>query len=156
MINFDPIEPGITVGSAPQSSVDVARLKEMKITAVISLQSDDDLKARKTDWSKLVAAYQHHDIDVNRFPINDFDELDLGQKVTQPIKKLNDLLKAKHNVYVHCNSGVCRAPATVLGYLCHFQGMTIEEGLRIIRIARPVANPYRKAVERALVELANQ
>ena len=45
MINFDQIEGDIFVGSAPQNSVDVARLKQMKITAVLSLQSDHDFKS---------------------------------------------------------------------------------------------------------------
>lgn len=154
MINFDLVEPGIFIGSSPQSSVDVARLKEMKITAIISLQSDDDLVARKIDWPKLQAAYNHNKIEVNRFPINDFDEIDLGNKVVEPIKKLNELVKAKHKVYVHCNSGVCRAPAVVLGYLCHYQGMSLGAGFQQISIARPIANPYQKAVQRALDELA--
>ncbi len=154
MINFDLVEPGVFIGSAPQSSVDVARLKQMKITAIICLQSDDDLKARKIDWSKLQESYKHNDISVNRFPINDFDEVDLGCKVVEPIKRLNELLSAKHKVYVHCNAGVCRAPATVLGYLCHYQGMSLEAGLGQIRIARPIANPYKSAVEKALIELA--
>jgi hypothetical protein len=40
MIDFDQIETDIFIGSAPQSSVDVARLKQIKVTAVLSLQSD--------------------------------------------------------------------------------------------------------------------
>ena len=43
MINFSRLEENIFIGSAPQSSVDSARLKQMKITAVVSLQSDADL-----------------------------------------------------------------------------------------------------------------
>lgn len=155
MINFDLVEPGIFIGSAPQSSVDVARLKQLKITAVISLQSDEDLKVRKIDWSKLETAYNHNDIVVNRFPINDFDEEDLGNRVVEPIKLINELKEAKHKIYVHCNAGVCRAPAAVLGYLCHYQGMSYEAGLGQIRIARPIANPYKNAVKKALSVLAS-
>ncbi|MDB4512270.1 dual specificity protein phosphatase family protein [Arenicella sp.] len=153
MINFDLVEPGVYIGSAPQSSVDVARLKQMKITSVICLQSDNDLVARKIDWQKLKMSYQHNDISVYRFPINDFDELDLGKKVVEPIVKLNDLLSSKEKVYVHCNAGVCRASSVVLGYLCHYQGMSIEAGLGQIRIARPIANPYKSAVKNALEQL---
>lgn len=154
MINFDLVEPGVFVGSSPQSEIDVERLKQLKITAVINLQSDEDLKVRNIDWADLAASYLKHDIVVDRFPINDFDEFDLGSKVAAPIKRLNELLKVKHKVYVHCNSGICRAPATVLGYLCHYQDMTIESGLRQLQIARPVVSPYRRAVEKALVELS--
>ena len=150
MINFDLVENGVFVGSAPQSNVDVERLKQLKITAVINLQSDEDLAVRNIDWPKMEASYQQHDLVVERFPINDFDETDLGNKVAEPIKRLNAFLSVGHKVYIHCNSGICRAPAVALGYLCHFQGMSMEAGLQQLWIARPVASPYRSAVKKAL------
>ena len=59
MINFDSIEDNIFLGSAPQSSVDAARLKQMRVTAVLSLQSDADFKSHRIDWKKLQSAYQY-------------------------------------------------------------------------------------------------
>ncbi|MEM7358130.1 MAG: dual specificity protein phosphatase family protein [Pseudomonadota bacterium] len=153
MINFDRIEADIFVGSAPQSSVDVARLKQMKITAVLSLQSDEDFAAHRIDWQKVEKAYQYNDIQVYRFPIIDFDPVDLGLKLAEPVQQLNRLLATGHRLYVHCNAGVCRAPATVLTYLCHYRGMTMEQGLEYIRRNRPQANPYLSAVKKALSEL---
>lgn len=153
MINFDRIEENIFLGSAPQTSVDAARLKQMKITAVLSLQSDSDFKSHRIDWNKLQSAYQYNEITVQRFPIVDFDEHDLGNKLAEPVKELNSLLTIGHRVYVHCNAGVCRAPATVLGYLCHYRGMGIEEGLEYLRRSRPQVHPYVSAVEKALTNL---
>jgi len=153
MINFDRIESEIFIGSAPQSSVDVARLAQMKITAVLSLQSDQDLKSHRIDWPKLEKNYQHNNITVQRFSIIDFDETDLANRLTQPVMALNELLQLEHRVYVHCNAGICRAPATVLGYLCHYRGMTIEKGLKYIRAHRPQVNPYKGAVAKALEQL---
>jgi len=153
MINFDPIESNIFIGSAPQTSVDVTRLKQLKVSAVLSLQSDDDFKYHNIDWVTLLSDYQQADILVERFPIMDFDETDLGNKVAQPIQKLNSLLVVGHRVYVHCNAGVCRASATVLGYLCHYREMTIQEGLVYLRERRPQVNPYLLAVEKALETL---
>lgn len=154
MINFGRIEADIFLGSAPQSSVDVSRLKQMKITSVLSLQSDDDFLTHRINWTKLQSAYQYNDISVQRFPIIDFDESDLAKNLAAPIKALDSLLAVGHTVYVHCNAGVCRAPATVLGYLCHRRGMSIEQGLEYIRRNRPQANPYQSAVRLALEELA--
>ena len=154
MINFGRIESDIFIGNAPQSSVDVARLKQMKITAVISLQSDHDFKAHRIDWTKLQSAYQYNRIAIERFPIIDFDEADLGNKLAQPVKALHAFLSLGNRVYVHCNAGVCRAPATVLGYLCHYRGMNIEQGLEYIRRNRPQAHPYISAVEKALFDLS--
>jgi len=153
VINFDRIESQLFVGSAPQSSVDVARLKQMKITAVLSLQSDDDFRTHRIDWQKLQSAYQYSDISVQRFQIIDFDEIDLGNKLATPVRALESMLKLGHRVYVHCNAGVCRAPATVLAYLCYFRGMELRAGLEYIRQHRPQANPYLNAVEKALTKL---
>ncbi len=156
MINFSQIEADIFLGSAPLNGVDVARLKQMKITSVVSLQSDDDLKTHRIDWKKLQAAYKYNGIVAQRFPITDFDEHDLGERLPTAVLGLHTLLTEGHRIYAHCNAGVCRAPATVLTYLCHYRGMDIDKGLAYIRRARPQVNPYRSAVEKALKELKDE
>jgi len=80
MINFNRIEAEIFLGSAPQNNVDASRLTQMKITSVLSLQSDHDLRSHKIDLTKLESAYQYNDITLKRFPIIDFDEVDLGMQ----------------------------------------------------------------------------
>ena len=153
MINFNQIEDSIFIGSAPQNDLDVARLAKMGITAVVSLQSDHDLTAHRIDWEELQRDYQNNNIDIQRFPIIDFDEVDLGNRLPEPIRALASLIDAGHKVYVHCNAGICRAPGTVLGYLCHYRQMTVDQGLGYIRKNRPQANPYKNAVVRALTNL---
>lgn len=150
MINFDLIQARVYVGSGPINEEDVARLKQMKITAVISLQTDEDLLARDTDWQKLKAWYADNEINAQRFPIKDFDETDMTAKIGQPIVLLNDFLNDGQRVYIHCNTGICRAPAVVLGYLCHYEKMSVAEAMRQIQIARPIASPFRTAVKQAL------
>lgn len=154
MINFSRLEENIFIGSAPQSDLDVARLKKMKITAVISLQSDADIKAHRINWKKLQSSYQYNDIDVRRFQIIDFDETDLGNKLPDPVRALNDLMTVGHRVYVHCNAGICRAPATVLTYLCHYREMSVDDALSAIRNQRPQVHPYINSVNTALKKLA--
>lgn len=153
MINFGRIESDIFVGSAPQSSVDVARLSQMKINAVLSLQSDMDFQTHQIDWKKVKMAYAHNRIEVERYAILDFDETDVAKHLAKPVNALNNLLAQKRRVYVHCNAGISRAPATVLAYLCHFRGMSVDEGLEYIRLNRPQAYPYIKAVEKVLDDL---
>ena len=154
MLNFDQITSNIYVGSAPYTAEDVEQLKQVAVTSVISLQSDEDLTARKIDWSKLQIAYADAGISAQRFPINDFDENDLADKIVEPIRALDVLLKQGDQVYVHCNAGMCRAPSVVLGYLCHYQSLSIESGAMQIRNARRVANPFHSAVHIALQALA--
>ena len=155
MINFNKIEPNIFIGSAPQNEVDIARLKQMKVTAVLSLQSDGDFKSHRIDWVKLQSGYSSNEIAIQRFAIIDFDERDLGNKLAEPVKALNTILSQGHCVYVLWNAGVCRAPATVLAYLCHYRDMDIDQGLEYLRRNRPQVHPYISAVEKALGELAS-
>ena len=155
MINFSRIEPNIFIGSAPQNDIDVGRLTQMKITAVLSLQSDADLKSHAIDWEKLQSSYAASGLSVERFPIIDFDEVDLGKKLPSPVKALNKMLSVGHRVYVHCNAGICRAPATVLTYLCHFRGMGQQEALEYLRSQRPQVHPYMMSVELALLSLGS-
>lgn len=152
MINFSRIDENIFVGSSPASAVDVGRLATAKITAVINLQSDEDLKQRKIDWQKLVETYQHSNIVAKRFPIKDFSESDLAEKLAEPVAFLKVFLDAGHRVYVHCNAGICRAPATVIGYLCLHQAMTIDQALEHLRSNRPQVNPYVGAIEAFLAK----
>lgn len=154
MINFDLIEPNLIIGSCPQNTIDVDRLHKMlRVTAVLSLQTDQDFKYHNIDWSALEQYYAKCDIYVQRFPIADFNEQDLGERVAEPIKALNRLLAVDHKVYVHCNAGVCRASATVIGYLCHYKDMQLQQALTYVREKRPIVNPYMKAVEKALTML---
>jgi len=155
MINFSRIETDLFVGSAPQSELDASRLAQMKISAVVSLQSDADLKAHKIDWNQLQQAYTAAGISAHRFPIIDFDEADLGRRLPEPVKTLNKLLAVGHRVYVHCNAGICRAPATILTYFCHYRGMSVDEGLAKLRQERPQVHPYISAVELALEALGS-
>jgi len=154
MINFDLIQAKVYVGSSPNSRNDVARLKQLRVSALICLQSDADFKNHNIDWSELQRYYQESDISVHRHPILDFDEDDLAKEVGHAVLTLNRLLDQGHSIYVHCNSGICRAPAAVLGYLCHFEGMSFDAAMRQIQIARPIASPFRSAVKKALEDLA--
>ena len=154
MINFDLIQSGVIVGSALSPLEDVLHLKRLNVTAVICLQSDEELKERDVDLAEIQSWYSDNNIVMHHFPINDFDEVDMTKKIGEPINTLNTLLSDKQKVYVHCNAGICRAPAVVLGYLCHHEGMNFGEALRQIQIARPIASPFRTAVKNASQELS--
>lgn len=154
MINFNRIEEDIFVGSAPRNQIDVKRLdSQLKVTAVLSLQSDADFKNYKIDFDEISNAYQTVDIQFYRFPITDFDAVDMSKKLVEPVQMLANLLDQDHRVYVHCNAGICRAPGTVLGYLHAYKGMDLDEGLAYMREKRPMVNPYMDAVRLAMKTL---
>ena len=147
MINFDPIQANLYLGSAPSTQDDIASLKALKVTAVVCMQSDEDLVNRNIDWQELSAWYTESDIAHQRFAMQDFNEAELAEKIEPAVAALDEFINAGHSVYVHCNSGIYRAPTTVLGYLCSVKEMSMADALRELRIARPVVAPSKSAVE---------
>lgn len=151
MINFDRIEDNIFIGSAPRNLIDVGRLaNQLKITAVLSLQSDEDFKSHKINIREIAAAYENAGIAFHRHQITDFDAQDMARRLVEPVQTMGHLMDQNQRVYVHCNAGICRASATVLGYLHIYRGMDLDEGLAFIRSKRPIANPYMDAVRVAM------
>jgi protein-tyrosine phosphatase len=137
--------------------MDVHRLANMlRVTAVLSLQSDADLDLHGIPWSVLEEAYIGSDIVVQRYPIRDFDPDDLQARLGDPVDALNALLIANHRVYVHCNAGICRAPAIVIGFLHRYRGMKFGSALQMVRDARPMVNPYMDSVVAALKPLESE
>ena len=71
------------------------------------------------------------------------------------MKLILDLIE-DHRVYVHCNAGICRAPATVIGFLHKYRGMELGDALQMVRDARPMVNPYMESVVAALKPLGSE
>ena len=67
------------------------------------------------------------------------------------IAALNELVKAKKKVYIHCEKGHGRAPTLVAGYFIS-QGMTHNEAIDFIRVSRPGIwiHPNQRAALRRL------
>lgn len=50
----------------------------------------------------------------------------------------NDAIESGGKILVHCRKGISRSAALCLAYLLEFKGMTYDEGLSLIRKARPM------------------
>ncbi len=50
-------------------------------------------------------------------------------------------LPQKGVVLVHCNAGVSRAPAVVIGYLMSCDGQSFDASLSLVKSARPASSP---------------
>lgn len=149
MINLSLIKPQLYIGTYPQNPVDLDRLKSgPKITAVLNLQTDDDIRELGIDWPRIEKGYLDRDIFCRRWPITDFSPQDLAQKLEGAATQLHQLIDAGHCVYVHCTAGVGRAPAAVIGYLTWHQGMELDEAYRFVRDQR-ACDPYFDAIRTA-------
>lgn len=148
-MDFDEILPTIFVGSHPESPHDIDRLKELGITAVLNLQTDDDFRYLGIDWPAQRARYFAQHIEVLRVPIPDFDDNALREKLPGAVSQLAGLLEQGHVVYVHCSAGINRSPSVVIGYLHEVQGWSLEDAelqVRKCRDCMPVMDAIRGAV----------
>jgi len=148
MINFDRITDDIFVGSCPTNTIDVERLKNAGISAVLNLQTHGDFITHKIHWPTLAQSYRQHDISVRRVPIIDFDQEDLAKRLPQATHSLKRLIDNNHIVYVHCTAGVERSPATVVGYLARHKRLGLNRALSIVKSAHR-CNPCDDALQKA-------
>ncbi|MDY0170548.1 MAG: dual specificity protein phosphatase family protein [Thermoguttaceae bacterium] len=153
-MNLDQILPNIFLGSCPTSLSDIERLKaEFGITAVLNVQTDEDMAYWETKWADLEAGYQQRGIECRRVPVVDFQPDDLARRLPDCVQALEKLLRAGHTVYVHCSAGMNRSPSTVVAYLHWTQGMTLDEALRFV-MQRRYCDPYLDAIRQATANWA--
>ena len=155
-MNLDQILPNIFLGSCPMSSSDIERLKsDFGITAVLNVQTDEDMAYWETAWADLAAAYQEAGIECRRVPVRDFQPGDLCRRLPDCVKALDDLLRSGHAVYVHCSAGMNRSPSTVVAYLHWVGGMTLDEAADVV-MQRRFCDPYLDAIRQATVNRATE
>ncbi len=76
-----------------------------------------------------------------KFPVadNPFFNPQMQKMLPTIIALIDKHLKAGHNVLVHCQAGIHRAPTVVSHYLQKYEGCTVVGSVKRIRSARPVA-----------------
>ncbi len=147
MINFNQIHGNLFVGTCPSSQIDVTRLQQAGITAVVNLQSDQDLIAHKIDWQNLENLYFQAGIVAYRIPMIDFDESDIARLLPQATRSLAGALESGHRVYLHCTAGRERSPTTAAAWLTWYGGMSVDQALETVKGARKT-NPYEGILRR--------
>ncbi len=118
------VQPGLFVGGQ-HFRRGLGRMRALGVTAVVNLRREAD------DAQRGVAldAYLHLPVTDDAPP--DDEALRCGAAfITQQRQQ-------GRKVYVHCASGVGRAPTMAAAYLMLEQGMTLDEALATIRRVRP-------------------
>ena len=90
-----------------------------------------------------------------KFPVNDIKDKDLQSNLFIAAQHLNNMVNLLGlNVYVHCTSGLARAPAVILAYLCLFKKIkcwqTPDEALKFIRAFNPKLNPNMRIIKKCI------
>jgi hypothetical protein len=155
-MDYNQVLSQLFVGSYPESRGDIDRLRqESDITAILNLQTDEDMSYFKIDWERLQMLYAARGITVQRVPVKDFDPADLREKLPACVKALNDLLAAGHSVYVHCSAGVNRSPTVVIAYLYWCRDLDLNEAAAYVNQRRS-CSPDVEAIRLATQDLLNE
>jgi protein-tyrosine phosphatase len=147
-MHCDQIAPQLYVGMCPMEAADVAELQRLGVTAVLNVQTDDDLAFWSVSWNDLVSRYGHAGIEVRRVPVRDFDHEALRRGLPECVRVLDELLRGGHTVYVHCSAGINRSPSVVIAYLHWVEGRSLDEALGHVMQCR-ACDPYVEAIRLA-------
>ena len=138
----------IYIGPYPQSLDDFKLISEAGINSILNVQSDKDLIFRQINHQLQLKQAKDCGIKINRYPIEDFNQEDLAEKLKGAGDLLNKLLKEGNTVYVHCTAGMSRAAATVIIYLVLYEDFTVEDAANFCKKHRPVICPNYGVINR--------
>jgi protein-tyrosine phosphatase len=147
-MNVKCITPNLYVGPAPYDGADLEELKSLGITAILSLQDDEDIIEGALKRKRAEAAQAN--LTFRNVPVLDFDSSDLRDKLQRCVAELDRLLKASHTVYVHCTAGAVRSPTVVAAYLHSCLNWPLTKALSHVRKQRncsPDAEVIRSALK---------
>ncbi len=126
VLTYAQILPRLFIGSHPRTIDDIERLRrEVAMTAILNLQTDDDMRTVILDWPPLEAHYKTCPVLLCRVPIVD--------------------------VYLHCTAGIGRAPTVAIGYLHACLGWELDEAIAHVKQARQCA-PHLEALRLSLAD----
>ena len=131
----------IYIGPYPQSENDFKVISECGIDSILNVQSEKDLIFRQINHQLQLKQAKSHGLTIYRYPIEDFSQQDLLDKLKGAGDLLNKLLKEGKTVYVHCTAGMSRAAATVIIYLVLYDNFNVENAYKFCKEHRPVICP---------------
>ncbi|XP_062580889.1 dual specificity protein phosphatase 3-like [Saccostrea cucullata] len=131
--NFNEVFPGILLGNY-YIAKNTEELKRKRVTHVVNCAQGSKFNQINTDEEY----FSGTDIkflgikatDTPRFPIN--------QHFQSTADFIDEALKEKGTVYVHCQSGMSRSGSIVLAYLMIKKGMTVMDAVKHVRDKREI------------------
>ena len=149
MLEYNRIQPRLLVGAFLESSHEVEMLHEEEgVTAVLNLQTDEDLRMERFFAEPLEELYGSSGVKLCRMPVRDFDESHLQERLPECVGALHRLLKEEHTVYLHCTAGVNRSPTVAIAYLHWCLGWELDSAVKHVEARRP-CSPKVDAIRRA-------
>jgi protein-tyrosine phosphatase len=142
------VTPSLVVGGYPDVA-DLAWLAdEYGVGAVVCLQDDFDLAAKRLSLPALQAECQRLGLVHHRLPVADGDDEVMARRLPQIVALLGELIGAGQRVYLHCNAGMNRAPTAAIAYLHVADGHDLGRATRLVKAQRPCV-PLAAALDAA-------
>lgn len=110
------------MGPYPFKTSEIDEMKRKGITAVLNLQTQEEMNLMGIDWPAQLQTYRQYGIEtVVHHPCSNLSQ-DYSNKTFEASQQLFSLVNKRNmTVFIHCSSGLVRAPTTVLAYLCVFK-----------------------------------
>ena len=142
------LDEHVCVGSAATTADALAFVREhCGVTALLSLQTDEDLGARGLRWSTVWNLAMRAWITAVRVPIRDFDKRDLLARIEPALAALDELLGNGHRVYVHCSAGLNRSPTVCIAHFVRGDAHRgVDAAWAFVLARHPEAVPYLDVV----------
>lgn len=138
--------PNLAFGPAPRVDAEFQELKSLQVTAILSLQTDEERVDAGVEGERCAA--HRAGLVFSSFPIEDFNYAELRVCLPGSVDALELLLKQGHIVYVHCTAGVNRSPTVVAAHLhwcCELDLFQALAHLHACRDCRPDADAIQGA-----------
>lgn len=136
----------LLIGEYPRCD-DIAWLKtQHRVTAVHSLQDNDDLKLHGLSLVALEEAYRSSHLRFVSTPIPDSGADAMALHLKAALDALRRLTDARERVFLHCNAGMNRAPTLAIAFMHATCGMSLGEALAHVK-QRHFCGPYMTILE---------
>jgi atypical dual specificity phosphatase len=124
----------LAVGSFPNATTSVSKLRREGITAVLSLTEKHE---------RLVPADVSHSFLWEQVPIPDGFKggIPTEEQFAQTLKILDRWDRKGHAIYVHCLAGVGRSASVCCLYVAQCQGMALKDAIALVKAQHSYAAP---------------
>ena len=150
-MDFAQVLPALFVGSHPKTIDDIERLRQQfAVTAVLNLQTDEDMASVGLLWQPLEEHYQMTAVRLVRLPVKE-EPVEMAAKFSHCVSALRDLLCSEgHTVYLHCTAGIARSPTVAIGHLHWSLGWEWDQAIAHLRQVREKCTPHLEALRLAM------
>ncbi len=142
-MDCDRITENLFVGSCLLGAEEAEELRRLGVTAILSLQTEEDMGERGVQWEEKAASAAK--LAFRNLPVRDFDSMDLRRKLSECVVALDRMLKAGHTVFLHCTAGTERSPTVAAAYLHWCLAWPLGKALAHVRDRRD-CSPNEEAI----------